>query len=219
MAGNIGSAMLLVSSDPLVIMNNMSVRDPDVLLSLEARALVWAGRGEEAARRTNTVLQALSEQMLVRPGGFRLALARIEALLAVGDIAGVRIAAERLISTMERANATKSWTYRSLIETLALATARQGDRATARALLAGIDASPTSPAAPSVIDNCESMLRRAQLFKLLGEQAESQAAARAALVDLAVQHSSSPRLLLARELMAGDASDRRKAHGTSRATP
>jgi hypothetical protein len=112
-----------------------------------------------------------------------------------------RAAAQQLVTQMQQARATETWTYRMAVELLASATARSGDAHAALGLLRDLGARP-SVAAPSAVELAESKLRRAQLFKTLGQLAESQAAAKQALADLAGQHPNSPRLGLARQLAA-----------------
>jgi hypothetical protein len=162
---------------------------------------LWAGQSQAALQRMSAAVEAMPTSMRARPGGFRMALVRVEAMHATQETGVTRTAAQHLVTQMQQARATETWTYRSAVELLAMATARNGDAHAALGLLRDLDARPAVPA-PSAVERAESQLRRAQLFKVVGQSVESQTAAKQALVDLAGQHPNSPRLLLAKQLAA-----------------
>jgi hypothetical protein len=124
------------------------------------------------------------------------------ARLALAQDAEAGNAAAALSAAMREAGVTRTWSYRCAVELAALARARQGRAAEASRQLAELDAgAPIAPLSP--VEEAESLLRRAEVYRSAGRGSDSGAAIRRALELLAGQDAQSPRLAEANRLLAG----------------
>lgn len=166
-----------------------------------AEALLLAGRNDEARR--------LAEGVDARwTAGDRPTVRRMRALrvlawtrLAAGDANASRAAAIRWRRLLDGERATAGAAWREATEVFALACARSGDAAAAATALRDLAAVAASPFR-SAVDRAESSLNRAEVFAALGQEARSQALARAARLDLRDQSPDSPRLRRVERLSA-----------------
>jgi hypothetical protein len=188
-------------ADPAAL-GNTGIRDADVFLSYEARWLVWSGRAGEAVDRLGAVERQLKPAQRQALPGFRIAVAELEARLALAQNAEAAAAAAALVDAMRSAGATATWTYRIAVELLALAQVRGGHAPEAARSLAELDAMARQVAPLSPVEDAESRLRRAEVDRSTGRGADAVAAIRRALDLLAGQDAQSPRLAEANRLLA-----------------
>lgn len=118
--------------------------------------------------------------------------------LATGDAAAAAATAQRLVTLFDGLHATSGAGWRDANELLALARARQGDRAGAARALAAAAAVPGN--FPSLVARADSSLDRAEILRALDRPGAARALAAAALIDMRDQSPASPRLARARRL-------------------
>ena len=200
--GDLQAAAAFVGPADTSRLTQPDVRDADEYLILEARFLVWTGRGDEAVRRLTAGLQALKPGARSGPAGFRISVALVEARLAQARDGAGRSAAVELVNTMRAAGATRNVAYRTAVELAALATAREGAAGEALAILEGFDAVPAEEATPALsnIDRAESNIRRAQIYLAAERPNDAAGRVKAALAELDGQHPQSPRVTQAHRL-------------------
>ncbi len=194
-----GAAAFVRPADPAVL-GNPAVRDAEVFVACEARWLMWNGRAGEAIDRLSAVEKQMGPAVRQGPAGFRIAAALVQARLALARNAEAGAAASALAGTMRTAGATATWTYRAAAESAALAAARSGNAREAQRWLEELDAMPKQPMSPSAVEDAESWMRRAEIYRARGRPAEAIAAIRRALALLNGQHAQSPRLAEANRL-------------------
>ena len=196
--GDIAAAVAMVEPDATGLLKVPGLLEGDVFHMLECWVLAAAGRGDEAASRAERLLGALSAAEHSSRASLRLLNLRAWARLQRGDSAGARESANALRDMLARNGGVASSWNEVAGDWLALAAARNGDVDAARRELV---VEPKQPA-PNPVARAESLLRRAEAWRLIGQPAQAAAAARAALQDLQHQHPDSPRLRDAQRLAA-----------------
>ena len=178
--------------------------EPERLSIAASRLLILQGRADEALQR----MQALRARL---PAGDKPSVpwlvvtpALLEAQVAAGQPADAKRTADALLQFFEGEHAQGGHEYRTAAALGALATARAGDRDGAARLLARL-AQAKPPPFPSAAERAQCELYRAQALAETGQRAAAAEVARAALPDLAGQNPSSPRLALAKRLIASGA--------------
>ena len=196
--GDIAAGLPLLSAGPPFLLKLPSMREGEVYHILECQLLDAAGRTDEAARRADALLLASPDAG--RPTQNRLRLLSLAAWTSLlrGDTAGARRHALAMRELLAQNGGVASQWDDLAGDWLALAAARSGD---ATAALRELEAGYRRPAAHPVA-RAESLLRRAEAWKLAGRPDRAAAAARDALPLLQHQHPDSPRLRQARELAA-----------------
>ena len=202
--GDVQSAATWLASDTPDLLASTALRQNELLLVWQVRALELTGRQHQAL----SLLLALRRRW---PDPNRPALSWIRLLemqttlqLATGEPSNARETARGLLAMLRQQRATDGRAYRTAAELAALAAARLGDKTDAAGALALADAAPPPPF-PSLVERAESSLRRAEVLSALGRSADAMSAGRAALADLTTQHPESPRLPQARRFAGLDA--------------
>ncbi len=188
------AAVALVGRTPDDIRKGPGVLDPSVFLSLEGRALILAGRAEEAYQRTALVQRAIPPNRQFLPGGVFINLTLGEAQIASGRHAAARETLSRLVENMQALGATATWNYVVAVELAAWAAAMNAGAEQALKEIAAADAQLRDIASPSSVEQAESALRRARIYRAANRSREAQALAGTARKLLSIQHPRSPRL-------------------------
>ena len=103
---------------------------------------------------------------------------------------------------MQEAGVTTTWELVTAQEWAAVAAAEAGHQDRAALLFDEAAKKRATIAPPSRVELADSELRQARLLLRLGRVAEAKRLAQTALDRLTSQHASSPRLLVARQLLA-----------------
>jgi len=202
----IGDTSAAVAASPEETRKPLAVLmdEPGQLSIAASRLLILQGRAGNALQR----MQALRARL---PTGDKPSVpwlvvtpALLEAQVAAGQPADAKRTADALLQFFEGEHAQGGHEYRTAAALGALATARAGDRDGAARLLARL-AQAKPPPFPSAVERAQCELYRAQALAETGQGAAAAEVARAALPDLAGQNPSSPRLALAKRLIASGA--------------
>lgn len=197
--GDLAAARELMVPDPADYARQLSLRGGDLMLGFEVRALILAGRAQDALLRVRRLRQAWPDaQVLPSIAWLRILETQALAELEAGEATAALATTGQLLSLFDGDATGHSWMRRTAHELAAQAAQRVGDAAAATQQLARADA--VLAAAPSPVERADAQLRRAEVLLALGRAAEARAAAQAAGPDLAHQAADSPRLAMARRL-------------------
>ncbi len=196
--GDIAAALALLSRSATALLELPGMRDGEVYHLLECHVLAAAGRGDEALARADALLKALRARNASASSGLRLGDLEAWTRLQRGDLVGARASAEGMRRVLAEHGGTASTWDAAAGDWLALAAARSGDAAAAERELMAAEKVP----AQHKVAQAESLLRRAEAWRLIGRPERASAAAGAALKLLQPQHPDSPRLAEARRLAA-----------------
>lgn len=196
--GDIKAALALLSPDATALLKLSGLRDAELYHALEAHLLAAAGRIDEATARADALLRAWPGPRSPAPSSLRELNLRAWLQLQRGDIAGARASAGAMRELLARNGGVASAWDGAAGDWLALAAARGGDAVAVQRELAVGAKQP----APHPVARAESLLRRAEAWRLIGRSDQAAAAASAALQELRHQHPDSPRLREAVQLAA-----------------
>jgi tetratricopeptide (TPR) repeat protein len=200
LAGNMASLRSLAVADPAALAPPAQTRNNVALLLFDAKALALLGRGDEAAAVTEYIRTNWPEPGLATAECVDMQLAIADVQLASGHPDAARATARALVALFDRERATTGRGAVSAHELEALASARLGDQAGARAALAAAKGVQPMPPFPTDVAHAESLLRRAAVLRAIGRAGDGAATATQALQLLKAQSPDSPRLVAARQL-------------------
>jgi hypothetical protein len=199
LVGDLPAMGTLSEVDAASLLKSTTPAESDLLLSLLARALAQAGRGDEALALARSLHARSAAHGGVTLASVRTELALAEVQLAVHRPAETLQTTTALLAQLDGVQGQRSRSYRQALAMGAQAAALQGDARAATALLQRLAQQPAPPF-PSAVERADCDLLQALALQTLGRRPEAAAIARRVLGELKAQHAQSPRLALARAL-------------------